>query len=569
MEARKQREIALLSRLRRGGAVVNSRGITFWRAGRPAVQIMRFPWPLVCALIALLLAAPVRSAGQIATPQAPALTVQSQLVVLDVVVTDAKGHVVSGLTPDDFVVYENGVRQDLRNVTATDAAAPVPETPRHDRNGHDDWGQAPLTMIVVDELDTPFNETAYSRDCVRNFLRRQPELLREPTILLWLNDRGVRALTPFTRDREALLSALRKQPPSLPSMLMRGDRAEQVAASFAALQQAALFSRGEAGRKQILWVGRSFPSIDPVNLTDYQRSLLRRAVRSTVDVLLGSRVTLYVVDPTVTGSAREDDDGVAQDVDTLQLETASTVQDPFASSFNLNLFVNETGGKYFRGRNDLDAAIAESQQRARSFYTLSYVPSQRIEAGSYRRIDVRLRHPGLFVQAKKGYYPEAPAVPASKLETSLDEKELRFDLYESLVTGMQYTGVGVHAEQCAFDQRPNGATCALEADTGSLTFTPNPEAQDERTTVLVVAGSLDSRGKLLSDTASRLTVGIPEKLASGIATGYTRLQIHTVITPAATALRISVRDASGRIGTAEVPVATITGHRVAAPPRTH
>ena len=506
--------------------------------------------------LALLLSSSVLLSAQEPAATAPPLRVQSQLVVLDTVVTDHNGKVVTGLKKDDFTVYENGVPQTISHFATSEEQAPVPAVATKDRNGHDDWGAAPLTILVVDEMDTPFTELAYARDCTRNYLKAQPAQLLTPTILLWLNDDGLRALTGFTRDRQAILAALGKQPPSLPSKLTRGAAAEQVAAAFAALQQAALFSRGEVGKKELVWVGRSFPSIDPISLDDYSRTLLSKAVRSTADLLLASRVTLYVIDPTVTGSARDDDDQV-QEVDTLQLETASNVKDPFASSFNLNLFVNETGGRYFRGRNDLSQQIADAEHRALTYYTLSYVPSEMIQPGAYRKITVRLRQPGLIAQTKKGYYSEPPPPAPTKLEAKMDASDLRFDLYEASVTGMQYTGLGVHIDRCTRDAVRASSTCTVLVDTGALSFRED-EHGDQRTTLLTVLASLDRKGKLVNDTVSRLTLAIPQQQAAAIATGSSRLQLHTVVPAGTASLRLVVRDASGRIGTADLPPGALT-----------
>ena len=505
----------------------------------------------LCLFATLFTGMGLASAQENPAPEtADTLHVQSQLVVLDTVVTDRNGKIVRSLTKEDFTVYENGVSQTIRNFTSAEEQPPVPAASVKDRNGHEQWGNSPLTMIVVDEMDTPFEEFAYSRDCVRNFLKAQPEQMSAPTILLWLNDYGIHALTGFTRDRQTLITALQKQPPSFASKLMRGAVVEQIASSFAALQQAALFSRGAPGKKEIIWVGRSFPSIDPIGLTDYDRTLLTKAVRSTADLLLASRVTLYVVDPTITGSAADDD--TPQDVDTLQLETSSTVKDPFESGFNINLFVNETGGKYFRGRNDLDRLIADSEERGLTYYTLTYVPSAPITEGAYRQIVVRLRNPNLFVQTKKGYYSEAPSTPApTKFDVSLDQKETRFDLYEAAVTGMQYTGLGLHVESCARDAT-QAASCVVSVDTGSLTFTPFKESE-EKSTVMAVLAVLDAKGKLVNDRITRLTIAIPETQMAGVAQGFTKLRVSALVPPTAKSVRVVVRDSSGRIGTADVP----------------
>jgi hypothetical protein len=63
------------------------------------------------------------------------------------------------------------------------------------------------------------------------------------------------------------------------------------------------------------------------------------------------------------------------------------------------------------GRNDLNNEIEDSIARNTNFYTLSYVPSDPIQDGKYRKINIRTKDPNLIVQAKHGYYPTPPTRP--------------------------------------------------------------------------------------------------------------------------------------------------------------
>ncbi len=490
-----------------------------------------------------------------APPSIPQFHVESQIVILDTVVVDRKGNIVTNLTRDDFTVYENGKQQAISNFEAPSVRPVIPEGPGKDRNGHEDWGASPLAMIVVDEMDTPFSEMVYARGCVERYLKHQPEKLIEPTILLWLNDYGFHPVTGFTRDRNVLLNALAKHPASLPSKLQRGSDAEQIAASLAALQQAALFSRGQPGKKEIIWVGRSFPSVDPTNLEGNQRDLLSRALRSTVDLLLASRVSLYVIDPTITESAINDD--VNQDSDTIAPLAATQITDPFSAKFNINLFVAQTGGKYFWGYNDLDRQVDQTMQRGSGYYTLSYVPNPPIHDGSYRQIDIRLSDPNLIVKTKRGYYSENSNPPQpTKQSEKTDRQELAFDLYEASITGMQYTGLGLHVESCERDPNTIGTTCSIVVDTGSLTFSPAAKG-NEQTTLIAVLSSLNAKGKLVNDTVERLTLAIPEEQMARVDTGFSKLHLHTIVPDGTKTVRVVLRDASGRIGTADVDSAAV------------
>jgi len=516
------------------------------------MKVLRFT-----PVLAIVLAAPCVAQDPSPANDDSHITVKSQLVVLDTVVTDRKGNIVTNLKREDFQVYEDGVLQTVRDFDAPANRPAIPDKPVKDRNGNDDWGQSPLTMIVVDEMDTPFTEISYAKQCVETYLKGQPAQLTEPTILLWLNDNGMRPVTTFTRDKDTILQAILKHPPSAASKLARGAAVEQIAASFSALQQAALFSRGQPGKKEILWVGRSFPGINGRNMDYPDKELMAKALHSTIDLLLESRVSLYVIDPTLGTSVDFNNPVAINDTATIEPMAAPKPTDPFANGFNINLFVDQTGGKYYRGMNDLDREISDSVQRGAGFYTLTYTPGLRDSASEYHSITVRMSDPNLIAQTKEGYYSTEPAdLEKPKQAAKEAGNDLRFDLYEATITAIPYTGIGLHVQQC---QRPNDneqATCNISIDSGTLTFNANNKGE-EQTVILAVVSSLDAKGQILSHTSRQLTLGVPESQASLIRTGNMPLALRTVVPVGTKRIRVVLRDISGRIGTTEVDPAAV------------
>ncbi len=81
-----------------------------------------------------------------------------------------------------------------------------------------------------------------------------------------------------------------------------------------------------------------------------------------------------------------------------------------ASDEDLKNMSQQTGGRLFRvGRNrTLEAIFDEIQQEMRSQYSLGYTSSNPARDGGFRRIEVRTRRPDLKVQARKGYYATPP-----------------------------------------------------------------------------------------------------------------------------------------------------------------
>jgi VWFA-related protein len=466
------------------------------------------------------------------------LRVQSQLVILDVVVTDKAGHLVTNLSRDDFEVSENGTLQEIRNFDAPHKIDTIPVTAPKDKFGREDWGTAPLTMIVIDEMDTPFEETAYSRQEVDRYLKSQPSLLKQPTIILWLNDSGIHPVTSFSRDRDALIAAIDSHKPSRADKFARGAVVEQLSASLSAIQQLALFSRGSKGHKQIIWVGRSFPGIDGTVLDKKQLELMYKAISSTMDLLMQSRAAIYVIDPTVNAAPPAQ---FINDVGGPNTLTPSSATDPFATGFNFMSFVEQTGGKYFYGRNDLNNEIGDSIARNTNFYTLSYVPSDPIQNGKYRKINIRMKNPNLFVQAKQGYYPTPPD------QTTVTATDLQFDLHEALVSGMTYSGVGLRLQRCQLS--PQGlATCDVAVDNNSLMEEPGPDGS-ERASVVAVLSALDKNSILIANSVYKFALQLPGQPA---ATSYTNLPLRLQVPPNTQTIRVAVRDISGRIGTIDL-----------------
>ncbi len=98
------------------------------------------------------------------------------MVFLDVTVLDKKGHpVVSGLTQDDFTITEGKQPQRIFSFEA-------PQTHALGSNAADSnpEGKAPITILVLDLLNSNFEDFAYIRYEVQRFLMSQPAQLASP-----------------------------------------------------------------------------------------------------------------------------------------------------------------------------------------------------------------------------------------------------------------------------------------------------------------------------------------------------------------------------------------------------
>src|ERR1700719_3228262 len=180
---------------------------------------MRRAGPALCAGLALPLGLPGQAPS--GNPAAPALKVTTHLVVLNVVVTDKKGHPVSNLSKDDFTVLENEQQQIIDTFEAPAIVSPGNETAAEGPLGTDAKpgmvraGQA-RTIIVLDELNTISEDMMFATVKVQKYLEAQPAILKQPTSIYLLTKRKLELYAAPTQDRNALLAMLKKNFIELP-----------------------------------------------------------------------------------------------------------------------------------------------------------------------------------------------------------------------------------------------------------------------------------------------------------------------------------------------------------------
>ena len=158
----------------------------------------------------------------------PTFRSHRQIVALDVVVADAKGHPIKGISQNEFVVKEDGKPQSLNyfeEVTANPSAQPVPAPkPKPDNKPsnnqaaniftNDTPPEAPtaITLILYDLLNTPAPEQQSAKLQLLRFIQNKPK--NERFALCALSDR-LRMIQGFTPDENTLARALKNNKGSL------------------------------------------------------------------------------------------------------------------------------------------------------------------------------------------------------------------------------------------------------------------------------------------------------------------------------------------------------------------
>jgi len=469
------------------------------------------------------------------------LHVETRLVPLDVTVQDRQGHFINDLHASDFSVSDNNVPQKL-----TSFEAPFEHTLPHNISAAQlalgdakAYGSSALDIIVLDELNTPFEATVASRMAIRKYLSAEPKQLSQPTMLVAINDAGFQMLVNYTTDSQTLIAELDAHRATLPAKLQMGALDKQLAETFRAIDQIALASEGLPQRKNLLWVGNGFSGINTEQLDSATQQQLAALVEHMTNRLLAARVTVYKVDPngvTIAGPDQSSgDSGV------------STGAGPYDAALNFNTFVTQTGGAYFYSRNDLGRALAEGVSEGSHFYSMAYRPSNLSEDTPYHRITLATRDPKLVVHVRAGYYTNGDRTADAPLTTALTE------LNTAAMEAIPYTGLAVAVSSLDRGGPDKLSHCHLLLNADRLTWQPTEDGSHYTGELLIGSTTFSAKNRVLNYSAQRFTVTLSAAQYDARAKLQPSFAVEVSLPPGAAALRIVVRDqGNGHLGSTEM-----------------
>jgi len=505
--------------------------------------------PAATLLLASFVFAQTPQPGAVDLPQGPGvLKLSTRIVVLDVVVTDKKGNVVTqNLTRDDFIIVEDKVPQTIRSFDAPSAHAMPAGVVVNSAADLKKIADAPVTLLVLDELNTRFEDMSFSRNATVKYLEAQPPVLKQPTVLLLASNTKFQQLHDYTQNRDELIALIKHHMPEYPSKMMagRGGAAavERMAQSLAALEQVAKASMGTPGRKNVIWIGNGFPSADLVGLDVQTADTITAAVKQCTDMLLEARVTMYTINPTLNSTVTVD----VETPDDLTMAQSDTGGELFSGAVQFATFAPATGGRSFLSRNDINNEIAEGIDQGNNYYTMSYAPTNRSDdAQKYRNIVIVMKDKNLHATTRNGYYPPTAATQNIALtEPPKQAKaQVALDISNAVNSAISYNGLDVKATKV-------GDNYVLRVKAGGLDWS-SLDDKSEKTEVTVMAAWFTDKDKLLGHAGKELTATRPAS-TDPEHPGEAAFAMPVSVPPNVARLRFVVRDAiNGRMGTVDL-----------------
>ena len=503
---------------------------------------------ILLLLVAMAVRAQQKKPQQTLQEPNDVVRVKSNLVNIDVMVKDKKGKYISDLKPEDFTIIENGVPQTLKFFDAPLNTAP--EKARPDFNVETTPAATTTrnyVSIVLDSQTTDVTNLKPVRDGIAKFVREQTT--DSDAIALFSISSGLSLLVPFTQDKTKLLAALenagvsaasknfeqrdiarnietlRDQLSTAPSGPTTGITSPAAGSEAAKAMIAARMLQQFTQLRTVLGLQQSRPILAALaaicdglknipgkkTLVLFSQGFVTPAaldwqIQSTVDIANRANVAIYIIDSAglranaprsgslVPSSPLAGVSAITNQEQRIQAVGGENVFD-YAQQEGENRqydilyrMSGDTGGRFFKGNNDLAQGLERVNQEIQARYTLAYSSTNQNFDGTFRKVKIEVRRPDAEVVSRSGYY----AIPPDELVLlSPDEKKL----LEAFNTSAVKNELSLFVELIPFRSGDGLNTVALsiELPPAAVRFDRNGQKRSMRLQVLgVVRNSPES-----------------------------------------------------------------------------
>ena len=423
---------------------------------------------LGCFVSFFTISAEAQTASPVRQNQPTTLTVNTKLVVVDIVVTDSAGNPVRGLHPEDFHLTEDGQVQSILSFEESNAPPKTPLAPlKLPQNVFSNLqplvDNGAMNVMLVDALNTPAADQSFVLQQQNSYLKK---MVPGTPLAVFSLGTTLRLVQGFTGDAATLMAALedektgvlpktthlsdspqdevedqehigmmRQMRSILPGSIegMQSKEAitqgyqdtQRVKITLQALQVLARYLAQIPTRKNLVWFASTFPVTlfaDKSARSNSDGSELSFEIKSTSDLLADSRVAIYPVGARgveiLSGSGDQiggtapgqaSDDATALNLpsqQTITSENATSRQGNMrvASGATMEALARETGGEAVVSTNDLTGALAHAIADGSHYYAISYAPTDTAVDGKFRRIEIRASERKYKLAYRRGYY---------------------------------------------------------------------------------------------------------------------------------------------------------------------
>jgi len=577
----------------------------------PIRSRLLFP-TLTLALAATAFTAFAQAPAPSTEPPPPSIRVVTHMVLVDVVVTDKQGKAVPGLHPEDFMVEENGKAQKIANLitpagNAPHAPAQLPPGIYSNRPQYLSTG-GPITVMLLDAVNTPFTDQAYARSQMLRFLQEQYKPGERMAVFTFTG--SLNQLQDFTSDPQILYQALLSYKPQQqqlansplrtgtgegpttareavtnldastlpagggggsglgPGVSIALDNAAAALRSFEsidagydkdrravmtleALNSLSRILGGLPGRKNLIWVTGDLP----FTLVPEDRTVTKAELEEDLPSLNTRRVSEHSAG-NYAATFRESHGEEIREVETRLASAQVAVYPVDARGLSISLATDsqetmrevarETGGRAYVNQNEIKVGVERAFQDDLAAYTIGYYPDNKKYDGKYRQIKVKVKRDGLDVQSRRGYY----AIDPTQTKGYNPQAEVVSALGEDVASTLVAFSAQVKPPSANSAKDKIGVTFLVDANTLS--------AEDanggKHLNVAMYATLYSPAGKILANRSQKVDQSFDAATYQKILQQGLMLHMDLDPQPGNNQLRLAVQDGrTGLVGTIDAP----------------
>jgi VWFA-related protein len=292
--------------------------------------------------------------GQDKSDEDEVIKVDTNLVVLNVAVTDAKGNSVTGLKRADFKVFDNGVEQDI---TSLDSIFTAEEAPY-------------AAVVLLDTSGSMEARIALARSAGIKFLEN---LRSKDSAAVYNFDSKVERIQDFSASRDLYPTAFELKGKG---MTVLNDAVVEGAKTLA--------DRPEARRAIIV-------------LSDGADTLSKNSQDKALKAALAVNAVIYTVDMSAID--------LSSGGGTISSGGTNARMERMKSVSALKTFAEKSGGRFVpvAGGEALREAFRQIALELGTVYTIGYEPKNLVTDGKWHTIEVKVARPNSTVRSRKGY----------------------------------------------------------------------------------------------------------------------------------------------------------------------
>ena len=543
------------------------------------------------------------SSDSTAVQPAATFRVSTRAVNIEVVARDHQGLPISGLTANDFQVFEQvaGKREQHPQKIAAFGAVSVTELAAADAGKrklpagiYSNWvtmdrAPVPPTILLLDGLNS---DLASQMQIHRQMIHMLASIPNDVPVAIFLLGSKLRMVQNFTTDPKLLkaslqnavstesdqatrveprddpdaLSAWAEETPNFPAASLTAIQEFErevyamqmdlrVRKTLQALRAIARHVAGYPGRKNLLWVSSSFPiAIHPdvdLGFAGVRNYLDQMA--EVVNAMAEAKLAVYPMDPAgvqVSSVFQADTRMIGNSAGlahNMQGQIDREDQLRFNRQQSMKVLAEQTGGIVCVNNNDLGECVRNAVADGGAFYEIAYYPDSSQWHGEFHKIVVKTTRNGARLAYRQGYYARTEGSAAPKAAA----KELAEAACQDLLTS---TFVLTIARELPAD--PGQARYYLVIDPRTVTFSLADDGSRKLSANVGIC-TFDKNNKPLQFFQQPFEQTLTDKQYAGILAQHGLPHAFVFpVSPATKTVRLVIKDtATGQLGSVNIPYA--------------